>query len=408
MSENITIPNGWKSIKLGNVLKIETGSKNAEDSSLDGIYPFFTRAEETQKIDTYSYDTEALFIAGEGNFRVKYYKGKFEAHQRTYVLTPKNEDIDLSYLQKAIQPKITRLISTSVGSTVMSLRKPQIAEIDVLAPKLKEEQLKIAEILNEVDNAISKTEELFEKNKRIKTALMQNLLSYGIDENGKNRHPLTHRFKPSELGDIPIEWDVKKLKNITNKIIDGTHYTPKYITYGIPFLRVTDIQSTTIDFNNIKYISEKENIQLSKRCKPEKNDILYSKNGTIGIPKIINWDFHFNIFVSLCLIKPIHKKINSQFLSFILESDLINKQIRFRSKQMSVNNLHLEEIKEFDIPVPKNIYEQQRIAQILSSQDEKNEAIKIKLAKLKSLKASLMQDLLSGRKRVTKLMEENS
>ena len=134
MSEIIDIPKGWENLELGKILKVETGSKNAEDASEDGIYPFFTRAETTQKIDKYSYDTEALFIAGEGHFRVKYYKGKFEVHQRTYILTAKDKEVThLPFLQKAIQPKILQLINTSVGSTVMSLRKPIIENIEIFS-----------------------------------------------------------------------------------------------------------------------------------------------------------------------------------------------------------------------------------------------------------------------------------
>jgi type I restriction enzyme S subunit len=208
---------GWDKQKIGALLKVETGSKNAEDSSEDGIYPFFTRAETTQKIDKYSYDTEALFIAGEGHFRVKYYEGKFEVHQRTYMLTARDKkNTYLPYLQKAIQPKIAQLINTSVGSTVMSLRKPIIEAIELLIPKSKKEQEKIAEILSEVDSAIEHAQALHVKHQKIKTALMQDLLTHGIDQYGKIRNPKTQAYKPSPLGDIPAEWDVKGLIEVVD------------------------------------------------------------------------------------------------------------------------------------------------------------------------------------------------
>ncbi|WP_066407246.1 restriction endonuclease subunit S [Aliarcobacter skirrowii] len=405
MSEMIKIPEGWESLELGNILKIETGSKNAEDSSVDGIYPFFTRAEETQKINTYSYDTEALFIAGEGNFRVKYYNGKFEAHQRTYVLTSKDNNIDLSYLQKAIQPKITRLISTSVGSTVMSLRKPQIAEIDVLSPKQKKEQQKIAEVLSEVDNAISKTEELFEKNKRIKTALMQDLLNYGIDGNGKIRNPQTHIFKPSELGDIPEEWNCVELGRVCD-VRDGTHDSPNYINYGIPFVTSKNLMDTGIDFKNVNYIKEDVHKLISNRSKVENGDILFGMIGTIGKPVIVNTDFEFSI-KNVALIKKIKLNFDNIFLLNFLKSNFFNKNVTNIFNGGVQNFISLGMVRKLLILQPE-ISEQQKIAQILSSQDEKIEDIKNKLNKLKSLKASLMQDLLSGKVRVTKLMEENS
>ncbi|MCB5266674.1 MAG: restriction endonuclease subunit S [Candidatus Cloacimonetes bacterium] len=409
MSEMIKIPAGWESLELGNILKIETGSKNAEDSSVDGIYPFFTRAEETQKINTYSYDTEALFIAGEGNFRVKYYNGKFEAHQRTYVLTSKDDNIDLSYLQKAIQPKINRLISTSVGSTVMSLRKPQIAEIDVLSPKQKQEQQKIAEVLSEVDNAISKTEELFEKNKRLKTALMQDMLNYGVDENGKIRNPQTHQFKPSEIGDIPKEWNTEKLGNtkLFTLKTGGTPSTTKkeYWDNGnIRWMSSGEVNNKVITDTELK-ITELGYKSSSATLIP-KFSILMALAGqgkTRGMVAINHVELSTNQSVAAIICN--NKEISSQFLFYYLDSQYENlRNISYGAGRAGLSLTILREIEVIFPPLP----EQQKIAQILSSQDEKIEDIINKLNKLKSLKASLMQDLLSGKVRVTKLMEENS
>ena len=105
------------------------------------------------------------------------------------------------------------------------------------------------------------------------------------------------------LGKIPSHWKVKKVKYVTKEIIDGAHHTPNYIDKGIPFLRVTDISQTKkINFGQTKQISLKEHLSLCKRAKASKGDILLSKNGTIGITKVIDWDFEFSFFVSLCLI----------------------------------------------------------------------------------------------------------
>lgn len=402
MSEDIKIPNGWECVELGEILKIQTGSKNAENSSLYGIYPFFTRAEETQKINTYSYNTEALFIAGEGNFRIKYYKGKFDAHQRTYILTSKNNNINLQYLQKAIQPKITKLISISVGSTVMSLRKPQIAEIQVLIPKSKQEQQKIAQILNEIDNAILKTKELLEKNKRLKTALMQDLLSYGIDENENIRNPKTHKLKQSKLGFIPKEWECVELGEICD-IRDGTHQTPKYITDGIPFYSVENI--TNNEFKNVKFISEKEHKKLTKKYKIETGDVLMTRIGSIGDCKYIDWNVNASFYVSLALLKFYNKEHGKYFVQ-TSKSNIFQNEIDLHSLPNAIpKKINLGSISSIKILIPNSKTEQQKISQILSSQDEKIQALKNKLTKLKSLKASLMQDLLSGKVRVTKLME---
>ena len=107
---------------------------------------------------------------------------------------------------------------------------------------------------------------------------------------------------------------MEELQNLTKLITDGAHHTPNYTESGVPFLRVTDVQSNNIDFDRIKYVSKDEHLELIKRCNPEKGDILYSKNGTIGIPKLVDWEWEFSIFVSLALIKPKNERISSQYL----------------------------------------------------------------------------------------------
>ncbi len=203
-------------------------------------------------------------------------------------------------------------------------------------------------------------------------------------------------YKMTEVGEIPNEWDIKKLDSIVEKITDGTHKTPIYTESGIPFLRVTDIQETCIDWNNVKYISKQEHDELTKRCKPEIGDILYSKNGTIGIPKIIDWDKEFSIFVSLCLIKikKSDSEVINKYLEKFLSSDCCLNQIKVRAKQGTVTNLHLEEIRELIIPLPP-LPEQQRIAEILSSNDALITKTDELIEKTKEIKQGLMQELLT-------------
>jgi type I restriction enzyme S subunit len=154
---------------------------------------------------------------------------------------------------------------------------------------------------------------------------------------------LQSTYISSSIGKIPSDWKLYRLQDISLKITDGTHKTPLYLDEGIPFLRVTDIHDNEINWNQVKRISVSEHQELVKRCKPDKGDILLSKNGTIGITKLVNWEKEFSIFVSLCLIKPNHSIINNEFLSRVLKSDLCLNQMGLRSKQGTVTNLYLEE-----------------------------------------------------------------
>ncbi|HJP46535.1 restriction endonuclease subunit S [Acinetobacter venetianus] len=155
---------------------------------------------------------------------------------------------------------------------------------------------------------------------------------------------------------------MKKLSECCTKITDGAHHTPTYTDKGIPFLRVTDI-TTELNWNKVKYIPQKEHEDLIKRCKPEKGDVLYSKNGTIGVPKLVTWDKDFSIFVSLALLKVKKETLRSEFLESFLLTPRALEQARKHSKTGTVTNLHLIEIREMQIPVPSLIEQDMWISQ---------------------------------------------
>ena len=158
---------------------------------------------------------------------------------------------------------------------------------------------------------------------------------------------VVENYKPTI--DIDPSWEMVELGDISTKITDGTHKTPKYTESGVPFLRVTDITKSN---DSKKFISKDEHLDLIKRCHPEKGDLLYSKNGTIGVAKLVDWDYEFSIFVSLCLIKPDDEKILSNYLEALLNSKNVYQQAINFSKSGTVTNLHLVEIKQIKIPLP--------------------------------------------------------
>ena len=402
------LPKGWNVNQIGNILDISTGDKDTQNRIEDGKYPFFVRSNTIERLDSYSFDGEAVLTAGDGVGVGKvfhYYNGKFAFHQRVYAIYGFNKEIDGKYFYRYFSDNFLKEVEKySAKTSVDSVRLKMISNMDILLPPIKEQQ-KIAEVISEVDNAILKTEKLFEKNKRLKTALMQDLLSYGIDENGKVRSCETHKFKPSKLGDIPEEWDCLELAKVCD-IKDGTHQTPKYVSDGIPFYSVENI--TNDEFKNVKFISYEEHKELTKNYKIELGDVLMTRIGSIGDCKYINWNVNASFYVSLALLKFYNKEYAKYFVQYSKSAKFKN-EIDLHSLPNAVpKKINLGNISNVKILIPKSEIEQQKIAQILSSQDEKIEDIKNKLNKLKSLKASLMQDLLSGKVRVTKLMEENS
>ncbi|OHA44240.1 MAG: hypothetical protein A3G04_01745 [Candidatus Taylorbacteria bacterium RIFCSPLOWO2_12_FULL_44_9] len=167
-------------------------------------------------------------------------------------------------------------------------------------------------------------------------------------------------------------WEVKRLDEVCSQITDGTHSTPKYTHDGVPFLRVTDLTESN---DSKKFISKEEHIQLIKRCKPEKGDVLYSKNGTIGVAKFVDWDWEFSIFVSLALLKPDTKKLNPKYLELFLNSPDALAQAKSFSKSGTVTNLHLIEIKRMTIPLP-DLEIQQKVVQQLGEERKSIDAAK--------------------------------
>ena len=127
------VPEGWEKKKVGDITPIKTGKKDANFGTSDGAYPFFTCSQEPIKAPSYSFDTSAVILAGNGDFNVKLYRGKFEAYQRTYVLEPTNEKM-LYLLYFCISENMNRLATGASGSTIKFLTKGMIESLVINKP----------------------------------------------------------------------------------------------------------------------------------------------------------------------------------------------------------------------------------------------------------------------------------
>ena len=162
--------------------------------------------------------------------------------------------------------------------------------------------------------------------------------------------------------DIPNSWSWCRLGNIIYHLTDGAHKTPKYIDTkdGVPFLSVKDISSGKIDLTNTKFISQETHEVLSKRCNPQKGDILLTKVGTTGIPVIVDTDIKFDLFVSVALLKFDDKLIDAKYFKYLLESPLVQDQVRENTKGVGNKNWVLRDINNTLIVLPP-LEEQKRI-----------------------------------------------
>jgi len=139
------------------------------------------------------------------------------------------------------------------------------------------------------------------------------------------------------------------------KITDGTHKTPQYVEKGVPFISTVNLVPYASDFNFSKYqkfINEKEHKELIKRAKPEKDDLLMAKCGTVGRTQMVKVDYEFSIFVGLMLIKPDKSKVYPKYLEYYLNQHIITKLLESLSTGATRLTLPINVLKEFEINLP--------------------------------------------------------
>lgn len=203
------------------------------------------------------------------------------------------------------------------------------------------------------------------------------------------------------LPKLPEKWEWTKLNEITFQITDGTHLKPTYLEKGFPFLSVKNVRPGLIRDDQIKYISKEQHEGYIKRCKPEKGDILYTKVGaTYGYAAINTLDYEFSIYVSLCLIKFPQDSILPKYLEYCINSNLVYKQAQYRIKGIGRPDLHLEEIRDFHIPIC-SISEQQAIVSEIESRlsvcDKIEESIEYSLNQAEALRQSILKKAFEGK-----------
>lgn len=195
-------------------------------------------------------------------------------------------------------------------------------------------------------------------------------------------------------------WQVVKVGDITSLIIDGPHVTPMYVPKGVPFVTVRNIVNRRIDLSQVSYITESDHAEFSRRGKAEKGDILYTKDGTLGIPCVVDTDDEFSFFVSVALIKLIRERADSRFVAYALESPLVLKQVELLGAGAGLKHMVLRSIRALEIPLP-SIPEQRNIAAALNEQmlnaEQAKKILKDQLASINKLPAALLRQAFTGK-----------
>lgn len=173
------------------------------------------------------------------------------------------------------------------------------------------------------------------------------------------------------IGEIPEGWGVTQLKRLCDKVTDGSHLSPETQDTGYPYITVQDVKKTIIDFEKSKRISEKDYLALKKNgCQPKKDDVLLTKDGTIGRAVVIKENKDFVILSSLGLIRPSQSKIMSEYLRYYLISGINIDQMFSFIRGSALTRLTIKLIEHLLIAYPP-ISEQQSIATFLDNQTSK-------------------------------------
>ena len=252
----------WKEVTLGEIAIFKTGKLNSNAAISNGEYPFFTCSPETLRINSYAFDQEAILLAGnnaEGNFSIKYYKGKFNAYQRTYVITPKRGKVDIKFLYYALSLCLKQLKNMSQGTSTKFLTVTILNSFSVQLPSFSD-QRRIASILSSLDRKIELNNKINADLEEMAQAIFKNwFVDFEPFKDGK--------FVNSELGMIPEGWKVGILKDLLYLRKDSIKSTNRG---KLPYLPIDTIPMHNLVATDFKSNEEaKSSLQIF-----EENDII--------------------------------------------------------------------------------------------------------------------------------------
>lgn len=374
----------WQIKRLGEICEIKTGKKDVNQGNPNGEYPFFTCARKHTYSDSYSFDTEALLIAGNGDVgHVSYYKGKFEAYQRTYVLLKFNGILP-QFLFLFLNGYLKETISKQkLGNTMPYIKMGMLAEFKVIIPPISE-QKRIVKILDEslekLDNVKNSTELNLVNSKYFFDSYLQDVFS-----------------NPKQ------NWESKKIGEVCNLMTGGTPSRAKkeYFLGGeIKWLVSGDVNKGEI-FDCEGRITELGMNSSNTKYLPV-NSVVIALNGqgkTRGMVSML----HVKATCNQSVVSIYPKDLDL----IIPEYVYFNLKVRYQEiRKMTGDDgndrrgLNMPLIRNIKINFPKSVAEQKKLVVRFQSLLEKTrrleEVYKKKLQNIEELKKSILQKAFNG------------
>ena len=324
-----------------------------------------------------------------------------------------NDQIEECYYQKALHrlralrdysPRLmvaflkywtdSNLLSNFVSQTsIAHLTKEKFSQVPLPVPH-PEEQKAIASTLSDMDELLASLDRLIAKKRDLKQATMQQLLT------GKKRlleSKSKAKFKDTDIGQIPEEWDLCEVSEVTEAHKQGYYTKDAYVDNGIRLVRITDLHNPEIDYEAMPmlHISSRD----FEQYKISRGDFLFARSGAIGRYGIVEDDINavFGSYIIRFNFKE--ERVLNNFFGYLFETQIVWRQLLSITQGSSNININANNIKALKIPLP-DLEEQATIAQILGDIDTELTALQTRRAKTQALKQAMMQQLLTGQTRL--------
>ena len=359
-------------VKIGDLTKIKTGKLDANASSEDGQYPFFTCSKEPLKISTYSYDCECVLVAGNGDLNVKYYNGKFDAYQRTYIIENNSDGkLYMPYLYLFMEEYVEELRRQAIGGVIKYIKLGNLTDAMIELPSV-EEQRNIVKILFKAKQILEQREiELEKLDELIKARFVEMFGDPVANEKGWTTKPLL---------------DMGKCKNGMN-----FHYDDKGIE--INCLGVGDFKNLSIIDNTEELPTILLNEMPSEEYLLKDDDIVFVRsNGNkalVGRSLAVYPGDVPTTFSGFCIRYRKHdNEITVPYLLRVLKTD--SMRMKMAGRGANIQNLNQQILGTLVIPVPP-VELQNQFAAFVTEVNKSKVKVQKALDETQKLFDSLMQ-----------------
>ena len=274
----------YPTAKLKDISLIKTGKLDSNAAEENGVYPFFTCDPQTLRINTWAYDTKAVLLAGNnasGNYTAKYYEGKFNAYQRTYIIESFDDlQLNVRYLCYAMNLQLQLLKTMSAGSTTKFLTIKMLHGLDIPFPNI-EAQNKIANILSAYDDLIENNQKQI---KLLEEAAQRLYKEWFVDLRfpGYETTPI--------IDGVPQGGRLDEVKSVVSLLSGYAFKSSDFVDngkYGI--VTIKNVQDGNFDGENVNTIAEIPS-KMPSHCNLNNGDILLSLTGNVGRVCLVNGD----------------------------------------------------------------------------------------------------------------------